>query len=166
ILFEHRFQHLQARPDRELEQLTARIDEQIDQRKVARRFNSGGTEDCARLSHGGSCSVRLSPRVWSPLVYHEQRPSPRFNFQQLSGHPHMWGRGRFVGWVARAPRSFDRNRARTRDAGDADSGGERLLAIAERRDGWRAVAFIKTPRAKDLSRIRGHAEPRAQFPLL
>src|SRR5262249_51556793 len=42
-----------------------------------------------------------------------------------------------------------RNRARTRDAGDADSGGERLLAIAERRDGWRAVAFIKTPRAKD-----------------
>ena len=32
-------------------------------------------------------SVRLSPRVWSPLVYHEQRRSRRFNFQQLSGHP-------------------------------------------------------------------------------
>ena len=35
--------------------------------------------DCARLLHGGSCSVRLSPRVWSPLVYHEQRRSRRFN---------------------------------------------------------------------------------------
>ena len=27
------------------------------------------------------------PRVWSPLVYHEQRRSRRFNFQQLPGHP-------------------------------------------------------------------------------
>src|SRR5262245_63447577 len=87
ILFEHRFQHLQARADRELEQLSARIDEQIDQRQVAGSFNSGGTWDCARLFHGGSCSVRLSPRVWLPLVYHEQRRSRRFNFQQLLGHP-------------------------------------------------------------------------------
>src|SRR5262245_712591 len=87
ILFEHRFQHLQARAERELEQLSARIDEQIDQRQVAGSFNSGGTWDCARLFHGGSCSVRLSPRVWLPLVYHEQRRSRRFNFQQLLGHP-------------------------------------------------------------------------------
>src|SRR5262249_50306555 len=96
ILFEHRFQHLQARADRELEQLSARIDEQIDQRQVAGSFNSGGTWDCARLFHGGPCSVRLSPRVWLPLVYHEQRRSRRFNFQQLLGHPLMTCPPRFV----------------------------------------------------------------------
>jgi acetyl esterase/lipase len=36
---------------------------------------------------------------------------------------------------------FDRNRARTHDASDADSGSERLLAIAEQRDGWRTDAL-------------------------
>jgi hypothetical protein len=50
ILFEHRFQHLQARPDRELEQLGARIDEQIDQRQVAGRFNSGRDERLCETS--------------------------------------------------------------------------------------------------------------------
>jgi hypothetical protein len=77
----------QSRTDRELEQLGARIHEQVNQREVAGRFNSGGTSDCATLLHGGSFSVRLSHRVWSPLVYHEQRRSRRFNFQQLPGHP-------------------------------------------------------------------------------
>jgi len=66
---------------------TPGIDDHIDQRQVPERFNSGRMNDCARLLHGGSLSVRLSPQVWSPLVYHEQRRSRRFNFQQLSGHP-------------------------------------------------------------------------------
>jgi hypothetical protein len=61
VLLEHGFQHLQARPDRELEQLGVRVDEQIDQREVAGRFNTGGTSDCARLLLGGSFSVRLVP---------------------------------------------------------------------------------------------------------
>jgi hypothetical protein len=42
ILLEHRVQHLQARAHRELEQLAARIDQEIDQRQVAGRFNNGG----------------------------------------------------------------------------------------------------------------------------
>jgi YD repeat-containing protein len=55
------------------------------------------TRDCARLFDGGSFSVRLSPRVWSPLVYHEQRRSRRFNFQQLSGYPHNGANSRYGG---------------------------------------------------------------------
>ena len=78
----------------------------------------------------------------------------------------IWGRGRFMGWVARAPRSVDRNREPTHDASHADSARERLLAFTERCDGEGTVAAIKTPRAKDLSGIRGHAASRAQFPLL
>jgi hypothetical protein len=77
ILFQHEVQHLQARPDRELEQLGPGIDQQIDQREVSGRFNSDRVSDYARLLHGGSLSVRHSPRVWSPLVYHEQRRSRR-----------------------------------------------------------------------------------------
>jgi hypothetical protein len=72
ILLEHRFQHLQARTDSELEQLAARINEQIDEGQVTRRFNSGGTSDCARLSHGGSFYWEAFASVWPPLVYHEQ----------------------------------------------------------------------------------------------
>jgi hypothetical protein len=56
ILFEHGFQHFQARADHELRQLGARIDQQIDQRQVPDLgilglYNGG---DCARLLHGGS----------------------------------------------------------------------------------------------------------------
>ena len=72
ILFQHRFQHLQARTNRELEQLAPGIDQQIDQRQMAGRFNSEGTRDCARLLHGGSFAERRVASVWSPLVYHEQ----------------------------------------------------------------------------------------------
>lgn len=37
ILFQHRVEHLQTGPDRQLEELRARVDEQVDQREVALR---------------------------------------------------------------------------------------------------------------------------------
>src|SRR4030095_3936782 len=95
------------------------------QREVAVSFNSGGTGDCARLSHGGSFSVRLSPWVWSPLVYHEQRRSRRFHFQQLSGHPH-----------AEVPHSL----TYTRDCGRA------LPLLARAPDVWGDVWHLSTAR--------------------
>jgi len=56
IVFEHRVQHLQPGPDRELEQLTAGIHQEVDQGQMAGRFNSDRPNDCARLLHGGSLS--------------------------------------------------------------------------------------------------------------
>ena len=82
----------------------------------AGRFNSGRTEDCARLSHGGSFSVRLAPRVWSPLVSHEQRRSRRFNFQQLSGPPKSFEAG-----VTRFPRPHRSEVGRQRSSRTIDS---------------------------------------------
>jgi hypothetical protein len=61
ILFEHGFQYLQARSDRELEQLGARVDEQIDQREMTGRFNSGGAGDRARPLNGGSLLAGFRP---------------------------------------------------------------------------------------------------------
>jgi hypothetical protein len=72
VLFQHRFQHLQARSHGQLEELSARIHQEIDQQKMAGRFNSGRVGDCARLLHGGSFAERRVASVWPPLVYHEQ----------------------------------------------------------------------------------------------
>lgn len=53
-----RLQHLQAPSGCEFEQLGVSIEELIDQWKVAGRFHSDGTSDCASLLHGGACCVR------------------------------------------------------------------------------------------------------------
>lgn len=64
------------------------VDQQVDQGQMTQRgFVLGNGMGYARLRfHGGSLSVRLTPRAWSPLVYHEQRGAAAFNFQQLLGH--------------------------------------------------------------------------------
>ena len=56
ILFQHGFEHLQARRDDQLLELGLRIDQDVDQRKVPgrRRLRLAPMDDCARLLHGGS----------------------------------------------------------------------------------------------------------------
>ena len=74
VLIEHRGKHAQARAHREFKQLRPGVDEQVDQRQMTHGgIVLGNRTGYARLRfHGGSFSVRLTPRVWSPLVYHEQ----------------------------------------------------------------------------------------------
>jgi hypothetical protein len=55
-----------------LEQLSPRIDEQIDQWQLPGRFNTGGTTDCARLLSWRLRCCEACASVWPPLVYHEQ----------------------------------------------------------------------------------------------
>jgi len=58
---QHRFQHLQPRTHREREQLAPRIDQEVDEREMAGRFNNGRTRDYARLLHGGSLLAGFRP---------------------------------------------------------------------------------------------------------
>ncbi len=71
IVFQHLLKHLEPRGDRELHQLRSGVDEQIYEGQVAWGLRCGLAQpiDCATLPfHGGSLSVRLAPRVWSPVV--------------------------------------------------------------------------------------------------
>src|SRR4029453_3971172 len=85
ILFEHRFQYLQARADGKLEQLGPSIDEQIDQREMSGRFNSDRVSTCARLLHGGPFFVGLSPRVWLPRGFSRAAAEPPLQFSTAIG---------------------------------------------------------------------------------
>ena len=87
ILFEHGFQHLQPGSNRTLEQLGARIDQQIDEREVTGRFNRGGPSDCARLLHGGSLLAGFSPWLVTGRIARTSEEPPLLKFQQLLGHP-------------------------------------------------------------------------------
>jgi hypothetical protein len=63
IVFEHRVQHAQARPDHQLQQFTLGIDQQIDEGQRARRgrFRDRAQAGYARLPHGGSLLAGLRP---------------------------------------------------------------------------------------------------------
>ena len=65
VLLEHRGEDLEARSHRELKQLDPGVDQQVDQGQMTQRgFVLGNGTGYARLRfHGGSLSVRLTPRA-------------------------------------------------------------------------------------------------------